>query len=198
MKVWPVVFVCLGTGALHISVSHNYGAEANLLCYQGYVAIRGRPLKVISDIGSQLVKAQQSVAYNKNEDPSTWDWAGVQEFAARRETQWSFIEPGCQWRNGVAENRVKVTKQVFSHVLGSTIMGSKPTLHYAQLVSLLHQVANKVNIQVLLDCSVLPDVICASQLHGQGVLDSLFYLTRTLCFAVHKARFKLLGKWNIQ
>ena len=53
-------------------------------------------------------------------------------------------------------------------------------------------------IQFLLDCSVLPDVICARQLHGQGVLDSLFYLTRTLCFAVHKARFKLLGKWNIQ
>ena len=53
-------------------------------------------------------------------------------------------------------------------------------------------------IQFLLDCSVLPDVIRETQLHGQSVLDSLFYLTRTLCFSIHKARFKLLGKWNIQ
>ena len=53
-------------------------------------------------------------------------------------------------------------------------------------------------LQFLLDCSVLPDVISETQKHGQSVLDSLFYLTRTLCFSLHKARLKLLGKWNFK
>ena len=145
MKVWPVVFVCLGTGALHLAVSHNYGAEAFLLCYKGFVAIRGKPTKVISDRGSQLVRAQQYVGWNKNECPSGWDWTRIKNFASRQETEWEFIEPGCQWRNGVAENRVKVTKKTLSFVLGSTLIGTKPTLHYAELVSLLSSVADRVN-----------------------------------------------------
>ena len=55
-------------------------------------------------------------------------------------------------------------------------------------------------LQFILDCSVLPDIISATQHQqtGPAVLDSLFYLTRTLCFSIHKARLKLLGKWNIK
>ena len=51
-------------------------------------------------------------------------------------------------------------------------------------------------IQFLVDCTVLPEVITLKQLHGQSVHDSLLYLTRTFCFSIHKARLKLLGKWN--
>ena len=51
-------------------------------------------------------------------------------------------------------------------------------------------------LQFLLDCSVLPDIISETQRNGQSVHDSLFYMTRTLCFSIHKARLKLLGKWN--
>ena len=54
------------------------------------------------------------------------------------------------------------------------------------------------NLQFLLDCSVLPDVITLAQEYGSGASNSLFYLTRTLCFSIHKARSKLLGKWNTQ
>ena len=54
------------------------------------------------------------------------------------------------------------------------------------------------NLQFLLDCTVLPDVISLSQIHGKLVHDSLLYLTRTLSFSVHKAQLKLLGKWNLR
>ena len=49
--------------------------------------------------------------------------------------------------------------------------------------------------QFLLDCSVLPDVIELKQKFGLIALEQLFYLTRTLCFSVHKMRCKLLGTW---
>ena len=53
-------------------------------------------------------------------------------------------------------------------------------------------------VQFLLDCTVLPEVIALVQLHGKMVHDSLLYLTRTFCFSLHKARQKLLGKWNVK
>ena len=55
-----------------------------------------------------------------------------------------------------------------------------------------------LQVQFLLDCTVLPDVIKLKQQHSNSVYDSLLYLTRTLCFSVHKTRLKLLGKWNLK
>ena len=51
-------------------------------------------------------------------------------------------------------------------------------------------------LQFILDCSVLPPVITATQEHGFVILKELFYLTRTWCFSVHKKRMKMLGRWR--
>ena len=41
---------------------------------------------------------------------------------------------------------------------------------------------------MLLDCSVMPEVIRSAQSHGSRVYDDLFYVGRTWCFAVHRER----------
>ena len=51
-------------------------------------------------------------------------------------------------------------------------------------------------VQFLLDCSVLPEVILAKQVHGSDVLYHLFHITRTWVYTLHKTRLKLLGRWN--
>ena len=54
-------------------------------------------------------------------------------------------------------------------------------------------------LQFILDCSVLPSVIKATQTQqGKEILSELFYLTRTWCFSVHKQRMKMIGRWNFQ
>ena len=50
--------------------------------------------------------------------------------------------------------------------------------------------------QFLLDCSVIPEVILATQMHGQGILHHLFHVTRTWVYALHRTRMKMLGRWN--
>ena len=64
---------------------------------------------------------------------------------------------------------------------------------------LVHQFCHSTNpqfCQFLLDCSVLPPVILAAQLHGSEVLHHLFHITRTWCYTLHKERMKMLGRWN--
>ena len=51
-------------------------------------------------------------------------------------------------------------------------------------------------VQFILDCSVLPSVIKATQAYGAGILKELFYLTRSWCFSLYRERMKLLGRWN--
>ena len=52
-------------------------------------------------------------------------------------------------------------------------------------------------IQFLLDCSVLPEVISAVQQEGADVLFSLFGITRTWVYTLHKDRLKQLNRWNL-
>ena len=72
MKTWPIVFCCLNTGAVHVELSHTYGTDSFLLQYSNFTSLRGNPVSVYSDRGTQLVKASSYVA---GESPDTWEWA---------------------------------------------------------------------------------------------------------------------------
>ena len=140
MKVYPMVFVCQATGALHTEVAHNYSTAAFLLAYDHFTSRRGYPAKVFSDKGSQLTAAGKVVAFG---DANTWDQ--VEEESAKQGTEWEFAPAGAQFRNGLSENRVKMVKKTLKQVLSSTIISGKPTLNYAELQSVLSQAANIVN-----------------------------------------------------
>ena len=50
-------------------------------------------------------------------------------------------------------------------------------------------------VQFILDCSVLPQVIRASQF-DKNILALLFRFTRTYCYSLHRTRLKLLNRWS--
>ena len=100
MKCWPVVVVCMQTGATHIMLSHDYGTAAFLLQWSGFTALRGHPKLVISDRGSQLVSAASKLPWSGKEDPSTWDWSSVAAESARHQTTWKFVPAGTQVHSG--------------------------------------------------------------------------------------------------
>ena len=105
MKVYPMVFVCQATGALHTEVAHDYSTAAFLLAYDHFTSRRGYPAKVFSDKGSQFTAAGNVVAFG---DAKTWNQ--VEEESAKNGTEWEFAPAGAQFRNGLSENRVKMVK----------------------------------------------------------------------------------------
>ena len=79
------------------------------------------------------------------------------------------------------------------------------------LVSLQYELSDQVSqslitrhlftedmMQLLLDCSALPMVIRAAQVHGPKIFSSIFYYSRTWCFSIHRSRMKRLNKWNFR
>ena len=132
MKVWPLLFVCQSTGAVHCEVMHSYGTQAFLLQWERFTAIRGVPGVAVSDCGSQLRSAKNTVAYPDAEAPKNWDWEGVENAGTRCGTSWKFVPPGAQFRNGLAERRVAALKHTLDHLLANTLITEKPTLNYAE------------------------------------------------------------------
>ena len=78
-----------------------------------------------------------------------------------------------------------------------TIKYSKNVPAISELVLNLSNPTNERFCQFLLDCSCIPEVIEAVQLHGHAVLEHLFNISRTWVYSLHKSRMKILGRWNV-
>ena len=55
--------------------------------------------------------------------------------------------------------------------------------------------SDESSVQLLLDCSTMPDVISISQ-HDATIIEELFRFSRSWCYTIHKTRIKLLGRWS--
>ena len=145
MKVWPILFVCQATKTLHVQVAHNYGMKAFSLQYDHFLALRDAPQKVVSEKESQLTSGSQLVTRTERKSPTNWEWKSIGEQGVRQGTTWEFVPAGCQYRNGLAESRVKAVKNTLGRMMNSTLIGTKPTLSYAELCTTLARAASIIS-----------------------------------------------------
>ena len=73
--------------------------------------------------------------------------------------------------------RVASEHSELSRIITSALLSQDPT----------------IIMQLLLDCSTMPDVISASQKGNNFVQDRLLYLGRTWCYNIHRERMTQLG-----
>ena len=52
-----------------------------------------------------------------------------------------------------------------------------------------------MKMKFTLDPTLMPDIICLLQTYGKGVLDIVFYMSRTYAYGLHRKRLILIGKW---
>ena len=97
----------MGTGA------YKQGLYAFFFAWNTFCAVRGDPAAVYSDRGTNLTKA---ATYVEEEDPDNWGWDQISKSSAKKGTVWRFTPPGCQFRNGLAESRVKMMNKTLVHL----------------------------------------------------------------------------------
>ena len=137
VKVWPIVFGCLNTGALHCEVAASYGADSFLAAYTCFTSVRGAPSQVYTDKGSQLTRASANV----QDSAENWDWKKVQDKTARLGTSWRFCPAGAQWRNGLAEARVRHMKEGLDHMMPA----GAQSLSLSEFTTVIKKVCNTIN-----------------------------------------------------
>ena len=106
VKVYGLVFVCQNIRAVKLLAVPGYDTYSFLLAYSRFTSDYGAPALVVSDRGTQLVRAGKVIGGQS--DVTGWDWTLISSRAARSGTKWTFVEPGSQWRNGLVERQVGV------------------------------------------------------------------------------------------
>ena len=76
--------------------------------------------------------------------------------------------------------------------LSTEVSKCSPVLE-ALLASILNDTDHTKLMQFLLDCSALPEVVILKQEFGLQPLMTLFYISRTWCYNIHRSRMTQLG-----
>ena len=136
MKVWVLVYCCRSTRAVCLLAVPGYSTDKFLVRHSEFVFRFGNPQTIVSDRGTSLVKA--GMVLEADSHPKTWNWKKVVE--ANKTTNWEFTAVGCQWRNGLSEAMVKITKKCLEVAIPE---GAK--ISYGELITLLAQVSYTIN-----------------------------------------------------
>ena len=122
-KVWGLILNCLATRALHIDATEGYDTSSVLLTLRRFVALHGRPARIVSDRGSQLLATCKE----------------VKEWALRNQIEWKPVPAEGQHQNGVSEALIKSTKRSLLHVIGANV------LSFSGLQTVFFEVAALIN-----------------------------------------------------
>ena len=76
-----------------------------------------------------------------------------------------------------------------------TVLSSSNVCHRI-FSNILENGNEQEQVQMFLDCSVIPSVISAYQ-DDKTVIPLLYWVTRTWCYSLHRMRLKLLNRWTI-
>ena len=136
MKVWVSVFGCLNTGGLHVEICSSYSTDSFMQAFSSFCSLRGLPSAIYSDLGSQLQRAKLDVASSGD-----FQLDKVIEKIEMKGVSWRSCPQGSNWRNGLAEARVKGIKYALDLIMPA---GAK-NLNVIEFQTLLRQASNTMN-----------------------------------------------------
>ena len=139
-KSWILIYVCRNTKAVCLLATSGYSTSDFLLKHEEFVARKNSPRHIVSDRGSQLVRAGMVLA--EKEKPGNWNWNEV--IRKNATTNWDFVPIGSQHRNGLSEAQVKVLKKSLHLALPPGTI-----LKYSELITLLAKISHCVNSRPL-------------------------------------------------
>ena len=115
VKYWCCLFTCLVTRAVHIEVVNGLDTDACMMAITRFMARRGKPLKIISDNGTNFVGAAREF----KECFSEWNQDAISENLAKQRVVWQFNPPGAPHFGGIWERLVRSCKKSMIAILGS-------------------------------------------------------------------------------
>ena len=139
-KVWICLFTCLAVRAITLEVVEDMSAYHFLLCLRRFIALSGRPARLVSDNAAQfkLVHATVHKAWNEvTADES------VVRFVANQSIKWSYIPEFSPWMGGFYERLVGLVKSSLRKSIG------RLCLSIMQLQTLVKEIESIVNTRPL-------------------------------------------------
>ena len=134
IKVWGLVIVDKNSGAVHCDIMLDYSSQETIKALRRFASLRGWPVQISSDPGSQLTSSSGRLE-------SWWNQmkGSLSELAATSNFSWEISPANSPWRQGRAEVRIKSIKRLLSIAVGNV------RLSPLELQTVLFEIANLSN-----------------------------------------------------
>ena len=116
-KAYGILFTCFVSRAVHVELTHDYTTDGFLQALRRFTSIRGWPMKIHSDPGSQLVGASNELKKFVN----GIDKVMLVKFGHKHNMEWSFTPGDAPWMNGISEALIKSVKRSLNTAIGDHI-----------------------------------------------------------------------------
>lgn len=146
-KRWVALFTCLTTRAVHLELAADLTSDACLLCIRNFMNLRGVPVRIRSDNGTNFVGADKIL----RDISAQLNDGKIERELATKSVQWLFNSPSHPEAGGCWERLVRCVKRV----LAVTLNEVSPRVE--TLRSLLLEAANIINSRPLTDIPVDPE-----------------------------------------
>ena len=176
MKTWPIIFVCLNTGAVHIELAKGYSTKAFLTKLEKFMSLRGCPTFMYSDLGSNLVRPGKVT----QGDDEAMPWQEIKKVTGRLGIEWHHAPSKAQFRDGATESVVKMLKHTLKHLLkGGPLDYDEFDCVLAKAANILNERPLTVRVHSGADpefCPITPNLLMMSQRTTAGNLASKYQL----------------------
>ena len=130
-----MIYVCRHTKAICLLATSEYSTADFLVKHEEFVGRNNSPRTIVSDMGTQLVRA--GMVLGNKEMAVNWKWEEV--IRKNGTTSWEFVPIGSLHRKGLSEAQVKVLKKSLHLAISPGTV-----LKYSELVTLLAKIAHSV------------------------------------------------------
>ena len=194
-ETYGVMFTCMTTTAIHIESTDDYSTDSFLLALRRFMSLRGTPVYIQSDPGTQVKAAGKEV--------ELWRCEGVKELAAKKKIEWKIIPTAAQHCNGLAERMIGITKKVLCGMLKESVLtkGELDTL-FAEVVQMVN--SRPLMLKAKEDPDSMGPITPNHLLHGRATADvpevqfsHQVNLTRRLRF-IQEVKDQFWKKWIVQ
>lgn len=121
--------------AVHLDLATDYSTDSFLLVLRRFISLRGCPVTMWSDRGSQLKAADKDL----REIITGLDEKAIVSFGAENSFDWKFCSPDAPWQNGCAEALIKSVKKSLKIAIGSQVFS------FSEMQTVLTETSNLVN-----------------------------------------------------
>ena len=131
-KAFGLILTCLASRAVHIDLIAGYSTDAFLQGFRRFMSLRGAPLNIYSDPGSQLEGASKELQLMIK----GLDQAKLKEFGVTNEFTWKFTSADAPWQNGCSESLIPACKKAITNAIGDQV------LTFSELLNVVYESAN--------------------------------------------------------
>lgn len=113
VKQYGCIFTCLTIRAVHLEVVHSMDTDSMINALRRFIARRGKPKKMYSDNGTNLVGAEKEL----REMLRTWNQEKINNALTQEGVEWHFNPPGASHQGGIWERCIRTVRKIMNAIL---------------------------------------------------------------------------------